>query len=150
MEDYLKIKGKFKATLYDAEGTVKEVRENHNLITTAGFDTVLKQVGISGAQPAAFKWCAVGSGEGAAAVGDAALGGELARAAVTYGDSSAGAAGSFVSTASFAAGVGTGAIYESALLNDATTGSMLNRQIFSVINKGASDTLSMEWTISLS
>lgn len=150
MDDKMTIKGKFKAVLYDEYGNVKEVRENDNLITTAGFNTVLKQVGISGTQPAAFKWCAVGSGESAAAVGNSALGGELARAAVSYGDSAVGAAGSFVSTAAFGAGVGTGAVYESALFNDATTGSMLNRQIFSVINKGANDTLSMEWTISLS
>jgi hypothetical protein len=49
--------------------------------------------------------------------------------------------------ATFPAGTGTGALTEAAILNAASAGTMLNRVVFSVINKGALDSLTITWKI---
>ena len=52
--------------------------------------------------------------------------------------------------ASFGAGTGTGAITEAGLLNASSSGTLLCRTVFSVINKGANDTLGITWTVTIS
>ena len=51
--------------------------------------------------------------------------------------------------ARFPAGTGTGAITEAALFNAISGGTMFARSVFSVYNKGASDTITFTWTIAL-
>jgi hypothetical protein len=51
--------------------------------------------------------------------------------------------------ATFPAGTGTGAVTEAGLFNDGTAGDMLCRTVFSVINKGAADTLGVTWTVTV-
>ena len=48
------------------------------------------------------------------------------------------------------AGDATGAVTEAGIFNAATSGTMLCRTTFDVINKGASDTMSVTWTITVS
>jgi len=50
----------------------------------------------------------------------------------------------------FPAGTGTGAIVEAGVFNAASSGTMLCRTIFSVVNKGSDDTLKITWTITVS
>ena len=50
----------------------------------------------------------------------------------------------------FGAGVATGAITEAGIFSALTAGTMLCRTVFSVINKGAADTLTITWTIAVS
>ena len=52
--------------------------------------------------------------------------------------------------ASFVAGVGTGAVTEAGVFNAASAGTMLCRTVFSVVNKGAADSMSITWTITVS
>ena len=50
----------------------------------------------------------------------------------------------------WAAGDGTNAaITEAGIFNAASTGTMLARAVFSAINKGASDTLAITWTLTV-
>jgi hypothetical protein len=49
--------------------------------------------------------------------------------------------------AAFAAGVGTGAITEAGIFDAASAGTMLSRSIFTVINKGVSDSLTITWKV---
>ena len=49
--------------------------------------------------------------------------------------------------ATFAAGASTGALVEAGIFNNVTTGQMLRRTVFSVINKGASDSLVITWKV---
>jgi len=51
--------------------------------------------------------------------------------------------------ASWAAGDGTGALVEAGILNAASAGTLLARVVFSVINKGAADTLEITWTLTI-
>ena len=87
------------------------------------------------------------TGSTAAAVGDTALGGESARVALSSTTVS-GADITYVAT--FGAGTGTAAITEAAVLNASSSGTMLCRTVFAVVNKGASDSMSVTWTVTAS
>jgi hypothetical protein len=52
--------------------------------------------------------------------------------------------------AAFGPGINTGAITEAGLFNVSSAGTMFARQIFSVVNKGAGDTLVVTWQVALS
>ena len=134
--------------LFDENGQIKDRRYIKNLITTAGFNLVSNLLGQASPRPAAANYIAIGSGTVGAAVGDTALGFELpnARLSGTYTLGS----NSYTMVASFPPGTGTGGVTESGMLNASSTGTLLNRQTFGVVTKGASDTLQCSWSISLS
>ncbi len=140
------VKGHLQLVLYDQFGGVKDVLEVDNLITNAGFDAICKQ--ISGTPGANFTWITIGSGTTSAAVTDTALGSEIARGSGTYSHTTG--TKTFTVTYMFGAGVGTGAVTEAGVFNASTGGTLLCRQTFAVINKGASDTLQITWTFTLS
>ena len=95
----------------------------------------------------AMSYMAIGTGTTAAAAGDTTLGTELDRNALTSTTVS-----SNVTTyvASWAAGDGTGAITEAGIFNAASSGTMLARTVFDVVNKGANDSLTVTWSINIS
>ena len=95
----------------------------------------------------AMSHMANGKGATAAASGDSSLGTEASRQALTSTTVNNNAV-SYV--ASFAAGSGTGAITEAGVLNAASGGTLLCRTVFSVVNKGASDSMTITWTITIS
>jgi hypothetical protein len=55
-----------------------------------------------------------------------------------------------VYVASFPAGTGTGAIVEAGLFNASSGGDMLCRTTFAVVNKGANDSITITWTVTVS
>jgi hypothetical protein len=125
------------------DGEIKEERRFHNLITTAGKRKLL--LAASANQLNAFGYCAIGTGTTAANTADTTLGTEVARSSVitpTNPDSD-----HLQFQATFAAGTGTGAITESGLFDAASVGTLLCRQVFSVINKGAGDSLQITWSL---
>jgi hypothetical protein len=90
---------------------------------------------------------AIGTGSTAAAASNTALGSQAARTTLTSTTVS-GADVTYVDT--FAAGTGTGAITEAGLFNASSSGTMLCRTVFSVVNKGASDSMTITWTVTVS
>lgn len=124
------------------DGELKDRREIHNLITTAGKNAIAEQLLASpgNAKPTHM---AIGTGTTAAAAGDTALQTELDRNALTSKNR---AANVVTLVGDWAAGDGTGAITEAGILNAASGGDLYSRAVFSVVNKGASDTLSISWT----
>lgn len=126
-----------------------EVREGLNIITTAGKEALASflNAAASGATTNTFKYMAIGTGTGAESASDTALGTETARHTGTVSYVSGGI---YQVKATFATGVGTGAITEYGLLNSNTAGTMFSRDVESVINKGASDTLTATLQITLS
>jgi hypothetical protein len=139
------LKGEFEVFLYDKKGMLKDYRKVKNLTVDDGFAAVCAAMGTG--ITAAFTKCAIGTGTTAPAAGDSALETETARVAGGYtlvSDTT------WINAATFPAGTGTGAITESGLLNAASGGTLLCRQTFPVINKGASDTLVVTWQYSLS
>jgi hypothetical protein len=76
-----------------------------------------------------------------------ALGTELDRNALT---SKTRSGADVTMVGDWAAGDGTGAITEAGVFDASSTGNMWMSASFSVINKGAADTLSISWTLTFS
>jgi hypothetical protein len=141
-------KGTLDVVLTGADGQVKENVHIPNLVVTVGKEFIAARMADTGI-PAQMSHMAVGSGTTAAANGDTALGTELGRVALTTaGGSVANAVVTYEAT--FGAGTGTGAVTEAGLFNASSAGTMLCRTVFAVVNKGADDTLSITWTVTIS
>jgi len=140
INDALKMKGRLQIHVND-----ELVQEVDNLVVTAGKGYVASRMKDTTAT--AMSHMAIGSGSTAAAAGDTALGNELGRVALTSTTVS-GAVVTYV--ASFPAGTGTGAVTEAGILNASSSGTLLCRTVFSVVNKGASDSMTVTWTVTVS
>lgn len=143
----LTMHGTMQAKLSKADGSV-EVRKKGNLIVDVGFDLIINAIGATSFRPDIISHIATGTGTVAASAGDTALDTELNRQAATFAHTASTKV--FTMTASFAAGVSTGAITEAGVLNAATTGILLDRVVFPVINKGSDDSLDITFTFTLS
>jgi uncharacterized Ntn-hydrolase superfamily protein len=132
----------YRVVLRDKDGNVKAVREGYNTVTAAGKNAVADQLLAS---PTLGKptHMAIGTGTG----GTTALTTELDRNALTSKTRSTNVV---TFQGDWAAGDGTGAITEAGIFDAASTGNMLQYNSFAVINKGASDTLQIVWTLTLS
>ena len=144
-KEELKVTGGLKVEVKDKDGNVKDTRQLKNLVVTAGLGYIASRMKEATAD--AMTHMAIGTGTTAAAAGQTALVTEAARQSLTSTTVNNNAV-SYV--ASFAAGTGTGAITEAGVLNAASGGTLLCRTVFSVVNKGASDSMTITWTITIS
>jgi hypothetical protein len=145
IQDQLKVKGDLIVKLFDKNGQVKEERVIPNLVVTVGKGFIASR--MVGTAASVMSHMAIGSSSTAPAAGDTALGSELGRVALTSGTAS-GAIATYVAT--FPAGTGTGAVVEAGIFNANSSGTMLCRTTFSVVNKGADDAMSITWAITVS
>lgn len=138
----VRMKGEWFITLYGQDGRVKDRKQGFNVVTTVGKEFLASFLSSACAGAATFtgKYIAIGSDSTAEAVGNTALGTELGR---QTGTASYISGQIFQVTATFAAGSGTGAIYEYGLFSSSTGGTLIARDTEAVINKGASDTLTV-------
>lgn len=141
------VKGRLTMTLRKEDGTV-EVSRKDNIIVAGGFDFICAQV--AGTVTGIMNAIAVGTGTTTPVTSQAALITEIARVATTYAHTVGTQV--FTLTATFGAGVATGAITEAGVFNStsASSGTMLDRVVFNVINKGANDTLTATFQFTLS
>jgi hypothetical protein len=144
IQETIKAKGELSIKLFGPDGKLKGEQNVPNLVVTTGKTFIAaRMVGT----PTAMSHMAIGSGTTDPAVGDTALQTELGRVSLTSSASS-GAVVTYI--ASFGAGVGTGAVTEAGILNASSGGTLLCRTEFSVVNKGADDSMSITWTITVS
>lgn len=146
--DKVKAKGVVHFVLTDEYGKVKEQHEQ-NLVVNSGLAHIVSR--IIGTSQNVMSHMAVGTGTTAAAAADTALQTESARVALTsttaVTTTATNDAVQYVAT--FAPGTGTAALTEAGVFNDGTTGTMLCRTVFPVINKGALDTLTITWKVTV-
>lgn len=122
-----------------------------NLITTVGVSGIAARINGSGS-PAAYTYIALGTGTTGAADADTQLeaeittsGGERASASVSLVTTdTAGDTAQLQNTFNFTTGASF-AITESGVLNAASTGTLLARQVFSAINVASGDSLQVTW-----
>jgi hypothetical protein len=144
LNDNLKVTGAVQIQLFNADGSIKDTREIKNLVVTSGKEFIAgRMVGT----PTEMSHMAIGADSTAAAAGNTTLGSELGRVALAS-DGASGAVVTYV--ANFPAGTGTGAVVEAGIFNASSSGTMLCRTVFSVVNKGADDAMSITWTITVS
>ena len=147
VNDDVKITGDVKIDIIGADGTVTDTREIKNLVVTSGKTFIASR--MVGVASTIMGFMELGTGTTAAAVGDTALETAIgsSRVALTSGTASTNVV---TYVASFPAGTGTGAVTEAGVFNDVSAGTMLCRTVFSVVNKGAADAMSITWTITVS
>ncbi len=137
------VTGQLQVVLTDEQGNIKQ-QDTHNLVVTAGKNLVASRLKDNSA--AAIGYVAVGTDATAASAGQTTLVAEVARVAIT---SATVTTNNVAYVASFPAGTGTGTLLEAGLFNDATVGTMLSRTASINVVKGATDTLTITWTITV-
>lgn len=145
----LNMQGRLTIVLKDANGVVKDVREVKNLVVNTGLGHITTR--MLGTGQNVMSHMGLGAGTSAAAGGDTALGSPLgSRKAFDSVTQSGSNNESIVYVTTFNAGEATGAVTEAGIFNASTSGVMLCRTVFAVVNKGAADTLQVTWTVTLS
>lgn len=142
----LKVDGVLTLTINKANGESTTFCK-HNMIVNGGYDLICNALG-AGSRPGILSHIALGTGTTAVAATQTTLVTELTRLAAAYAHT----AGTkvFTMSATFGAGVATGAITEAGVFNAASGGTMFDRITFEVINKGADDTITAQFTFTLS
>ena len=147
-KEKIRATGQVSFVLTDENGNVKQ-QDSKNLVVSPGLEFIVSRMIDTSA--AAMSHMAIGTGTTAANTAQTALVTESARVALT--------SSTVVTTtvtndsaqyiATFGPGEGTAAITEAGIFNAASAGTMLARTVFPVINKGALDTLSLTWKITV-
>ena len=141
----LKATGSVNIVVRSEDGKISQELTVPSLVVATGLNYIASR--MKDASATAMSHMAVGTGTTAAAAGNTALVTESARVALT---SSTVTSGSISYVASYAAGTGTGALTEAGIFNASSSGTLLCRTLFSVINKGSADTMTITWTITIS
>jgi hypothetical protein len=144
--DAITMKGKLNVVLTGPDGEVKESREFDNLVVTVGKNFIASR--MKDTTDTAMSHMEVGTSTQAAAVGDTALVSAVSSSRVSLTSTTV-TTNSVAYVASFPAGTGTGALTEAGIFNASSAGTLLCRTVFSVINKGAADTLGITWTVTV-
>lgn len=144
MEDKFKLTGDLLVQIKDAEGLVTFEQQIKNLVVTAGKALVASR--LKDNTDNSITHMAVGTDATAANISQTALVTEIARQAMTT-TIVVGAAITYVAV--YAPGVATGTITEAGLFNDPTAGTMMSRTASLSAIKGASDSLTITWTITV-
>ena len=145
----LRSRGRLSIVITDQYGQTKEKREVDNLVVNAGLAYITSR--MVGTASSVMSHMAVGSGTATAAAANTDLGNLLgSRKALTSTTISGTNNESVVYVGTFNPGEGTGAITEAGIFNAASSGDMLCRTVFAVVNKAVTDTMVITWTITLS
>lgn len=142
-----KISGEIWVYKHNADGTKTLVRNTKNVILNVGKDFLaawLKESQASGF----MNHIAVGSDGTAAQASDTGVITPIGVRVLGTLDNP-GASNILENTATFGPGVATGAWQEAALYSEITGGTSFARQTFGVLTKGALDTFSLVWQITL-
>jgi hypothetical protein len=145
IQDKLNATGVLEIVVTDKDGKVKEVRNLKNIVTTVGKGWIASRLSATGT-PVPMSYMSIGTGITAADPTQTTLVTETSRSALS---STTVATTTITYVATFGAGAGTGAVTEAGIFNDPVSGTMLNRTTFSAINKGASDTISITWVVTI-
>lgn len=140
----LKMKGELSINVFDANGNLKNSLHVPNLVVTTGKVYIASRMVAN--TTTIVSHMAIGQGTATPAVTDTTLGNEAGRVAL---DTLSSNTNTLTATATFPAGVGTGAITEAGIFNASSAGTMLCRTTFPVINKQAGDTISVTWVITV-
>lgn len=143
----LKANGQLRIVVTAADGSIKEDKTVKNLVVDTGLNFIVNR--MKDATASVMSHMSLGTGTTAAAAADTTLQTELAGARVALTSTSV-TANQITYIASFAAGVGTGAVTESGIFNNASGGTMLCRTVFPVVNKQSGDSMTVTWTVTVS
>lgn len=146
LTDSIKLKGRVGIVVKDKNGNIKETREENNLVVDTGLDYIASR--MKDATATVMSHMALGTGTTSAAAGNTDLetlvGSREALDSTTVTDNTI----NYV--CNFEANDVTGAITEAGIFNASSGGTMLCRVTFSEVNLTSTDSISVDWTITLS
>ena len=144
--DKLNATGRLNIKLYDKNHIIKKEIDVPNLVVTVGKEYITDR--MTSNATSVMSHMAVGIDNTNLASANTTLESEVAgsRTALT---SSTVTGNSVEYVATFSEGVGTGALVEAGIFNSGTNGIMLCRTTFGVVNKEATDTLTINWTVTV-
>jgi hypothetical protein len=146
LQENLKASGELTITVFDRNGNLKEAKKVPNLVVTVGKNYIASR--MVGTASTVMNGMAIGTGTGTPIAGDTTLGTEAGRVALSAFTAST---NTVTATATFAAGIATGAITEAGIFNNSTSGgTMLCRTTFPVVNKAAGDSIAITWVVTVS
>ena len=145
LKDSIKLTGELKLTLTNEGGDVTHEVIVPNTVVTAGKGFIASRMNTT---TTTMSHVELGTGATGAVVGNTTLETIISgsRTALTSTTVTANAVAYVVT---FPAGTGTGAVTEAGIFNASSSGTMLCRTTFSVINKASADTLGITWTITV-
>jgi len=143
----IKMKGFFKAELFDELGNPKVTVELENTVTVLGHQMAADQI-LDSPAVAVPGWMELGTGTGQD-LNDSTLASYIVGSRTALDSKTRGANAIITMVCTFGAGVGTGAITEAGVFNVVTqnTTDLILYDDFSVINKAAGDSLVVTWTL---
>lgn len=145
----IRLMGQYVVQLFGPDGNLKKEIIGPNVVCTNGKEFLASFL-YSAALAAATNTCkyiAIGSDSTSETAANTALGTELSRhtGTVSYVSNQM-----FSVKATFATGSGTGNIYEYGLFSSNTGGTLLSRTTKALVTKGANDTLTVTYRLTLS
>ena len=144
----MKASGQVHIQVLGPNGELKEERKVKNLVVDDGLDHIANRIGAS--SPATrMSHMEVGTGTTAPAAGDSTLQTALVGSRVSLTSQTV-TSNAIQYIGDFPAGTGTGAVTEAGIFNASSSGTLLCRTTFSVVNKVADDTLKITWTVTVS
>jgi len=140
--DNFQLKGKLEIKINN-----QVVAKVPNIVVNNGKDFVASR--IKDATATVMSHMAIGTGTTSAVAANTTLETELSgsRTALT---STTVSSNDVIYVATFGPGVGTGAVTEAGIFNASSGGTMLCRTVFAVVNKAASDSMTITWTVTVS
>ena len=138
------IKGKAHLQLFGPDGQLKEERIIYNTVTELMDAQVADQMSDQGDAAIGFMAVGTGNGQTSASTGLATSLDRNALDSTTQG--AGGADNDVVYVCTWAAADGTGAITEAGVMRDDDNNFLMLYADFSVVNKGAADSLVITWT----
>ena len=142
-QDGIALTGKLIISLND-----EIVQETDNLVVTAGKAWVAQR--MEGVTLGVMTHMGIGTGTTAAVIANTDLE-TVTGARLALTDSGGIVAGSVITFAcSYPAGAHTAAITEAGIFTAVTSGTMLARTVFTVVNKGALDSMTISWAVTIS
>ena len=144
MEDFIKAKGELDIILKDVDGNIKQHLRVPNLVVDVGKNFITSR--MIGTSSPVMSHMAVGTDTTAPVSTNTTLGKEIARVALS---SATATANTIAYSATFPVGTGTGSITEAGIFNAASSGTLLCRTTFAVVNKAPADVLIINWSITI-
>lgn len=142
----IKAEGRLSVVVTGSDGKVKEELNFDNLVVSTGLAFIVSRMKDTTA--GAMTHMALGTGTTPALAGNTTLQSEMGSARATLASTNV-TGNAITYTATFGAGVGTGAVTEAGIFNANASGTMLCRTVFPVVNKQVDDSMVITWTVTV-
>jgi len=147
LNDFRRATGTVRKQLFDENGVCIYEHTDSNLVVTSGKVAEAAWLAASSQSGPFMSYVGLGTGSTSPTVGDTVLQTPLP----TYVQGTLSSVSNvWQNVTTFGPGVDTGAITEAGLFQTSSGGTMWARNVFSVINKGAGNSLVVTWQITLS